>query len=143
MRKLLFLLSMTLLFCGFTAKKINNGGRPLSAELIGANEAPIAGDPDGSGYVSMTLNQGQGTITYELYAEGIATPTGAHIHVGPPGVPGPIVVHLMPPVGGASMGVVEVDPELIKSIRQNPGAYYVNVHNATYKGGAIRGQLSK
>lgn len=143
MRKVLFLLSMTLMFCGFTSKKIDNGGRPLSAMLIGANEVPRAGDPDGSGYVSMTLNQGQGTISYELYADDIAMPTGAHIHIGPAGVAGSVVVPLIPPVGGMSMGVVEVSPELIKAIRQNPGAYYVNVHNATYPGGAVRGQLSK
>jgi CHRD domain len=143
MRKLLLLLSLTVIFYGFTSKKVDNGGRPLSTTLWGANEAPGPGDPDGSGYFSMTLNQGQGTISYELYAEDIATPTGAHIHVGPVGSPGPIVVHLTPPVGGMSMGVVEVDPALIKAIRQNPSAYYVNVHNASYRPGAIRGQLSK
>lgn len=143
MRKLLLLVSLTVMFYGFTSKKVDNGGRPLSTTLWGANEVPGPGDPDGSGYFSMTLNQGQGTISYELYVEDIATPTGAHIHLAPAGVAGGIVVHLTPPVGGMSIGVIEVDPVLIKAIRQNPSAYYVNVHNATYRAGAIRGQLSK
>jgi hypothetical protein len=35
-----------------------------------------------------------------------------------------------------------VDPELIKAIRQNPTAYYVNVHSRpNFPGGAVRGQL--
>ena len=31
--------------------------------------------------------------------------------------------------------------EVAAEIRANPADYYVNVHNATYPGGAIRGQL--
>jgi hypothetical protein len=36
-----------------------------------------------------------------------------------------------------------VDRDLIVAILRDPGAYYFNVHNATYPGGALRGQLSK
>ena len=35
-----------------------------------------------------------------------------------------------------------IDPELIKVIRQDPAAYYVNVHSRpNFPGGAVRGQL--
>jgi hypothetical protein len=57
---------------------------------------------------------------------------------------GPIVVPLAAPdATGVSSGCVSADPELIKAIRQNPEAYYVNVHNADFPAGALRGQLSK
>lgn len=143
MKKFFSIVAISFLLFGFTSRNTMDGGRPLYATMTGSQEAPGPGDPDGSGWAEFRLNQGQGTISYELHVEDIATPRAAHIHIGNPGAPGPIVVHLMAPVNGMSMGVAEVDPELIKEIRQNPGNYYVNVHNATYPGGAVRGQLMK
>jgi len=35
-----------------------------------------------------------------------------------------------------------VDGQTVAEILANPEDYYVNVHNAEYPGGAIRGQLS-
>jgi hypothetical protein len=69
--------------------------------------------------------------------------TAAHIHVAPTGDAGPVVVGLAPPTSGLSSGCTSVDPLLIKAIKQNPEDYYVNVHNAEYPAGALRGQLSK
>jgi hypothetical protein len=91
----------------------------------------------------VTLNQGQSEICFEITVSGIAPATAAHIHVAPAGVAGPVVVPLTPPTSGSSSGCVSVDPGLIKAIRQNPSAYYVNVHNADFPAGAVRGQLSK
>lgn len=123
------------------------GGRALRAELLGANEAPGPGDPDGTGTALITLNQGQGTVCFELSVENITLPaTGAHIHVAPVGEPGPIVVPLTPPgTDGTSSGCVEnVDRGLIKAIRKDPAAYYVNVHTLPGFGlGAVRGQLTR
>lgn len=118
-------------------------GTPLSATLLGSNEFPSMGDPDGEGYAEITLNQGQGTLTYNISVEGIDPAAAAHIHLGNAGKAGPVIVGLNPPTNGMSSGVVYLDKELIKEIRQNPSGYYVNVHNAKYPGGAIRGQLSK
>jgi hypothetical protein len=95
------------------------------------------------GTAYLTLNQGQGEICYELNVSGIAPATAAHIHVAPSTAPGPVVVPLSAPTNGSSSGCVNVDPELIKAIRQNPENYYVNVHNAEYPAGALRGQLSE
>lgn len=120
------------------------GGRPLSATLTGAAEAPGPGDADGSGTAHVTLNQGQGEVCFELTVSDIEPAFAAHIHVGAAGVPGPVVVGLSAPTSGSSSGCVTgVDPELIKDIRQNPEGYYVNVHNAEFPAGAVRGQLSK
>lgn len=119
------------------------GGRPFSTSLTGAEEVPPA-DPDGSGTASLTLNQGHGEVCWEITVADITLPaTGAHIHEAPFGVNGGIVVFLSPPdeTGFASGCTSGVDADLIKAIRQNPAGYYVNVHNADYPGGAVRGQL--
>lgn len=144
MKRALFLLLVAVLSVGIAATvAAQSGGRPLGAMLTGSEEAPGPGDPDGSGVVSLTLNYGQGEICYWLSVEDIAPATMAHIHIAPAGFPGPVVVPLAPPTDGASSGCAEVDRELIKAIMQSPEAYYVNVHNAEFPAGAVRGQLSK
>ena len=124
------------------------GGRPLSAELNGPNEV-APGDPDGTGTMHLTLNQGQGEICWDLEVADIQSPARAHIHSGPAGVNGPVVVFFFDlvipnPIPVAFDGCIDgVDEDLIKDIRQNPENYYINVHNAEYPAGAIRGQLTK
>jgi hypothetical protein len=86
---------------------------------------------------------GQEEVCFELTVSGIAPATAAHIHAGPAGVAGPVVVGLTPPTSGTSSGCVSADSTLIKAIIQNPEQYYVNVHNAEFPAGAVRGQLSK
>ncbi|CAN5675078.1 CHRD domain-containing protein [soil metagenome] len=121
----------------------DRGGRPLSTTLTGAAEVPGPGDPNGSGTATITVNPGRGEICYELGVEGITLPaTGAHIHVGPVGESGDVVVPLMTPGdNGTSSGCAEVSRELALAIIQNPENYYVNVHNDDFPAGAIRGQL--
>jgi hypothetical protein len=53
------------------------------------------------------------------------------------------VPHRPPDSRGTSEACVHVDAAVVKDIAANPGGYYVNVHTADFKGGAIRGQLSK
>jgi hypothetical protein len=116
------------------------GGRPLAADLTGAAEAPGPGDPDGSGSARITLNQGQEEVCFDITVTGVEPITAAHIHDAPAGVPGPVVVNFNPAVNGLS-GCVSASAALIKDIRQNPADYYINVHNAPYPAGALRGQL--
>jgi len=126
------------------AASADNGGVRLSTTLLGANEVPGPGDPDGSGTAVLRLNAAQEQICYTLTVSTIAPATAAHIHVGPTDTAGPVVVGLAPPTSGASSGCVEgVASSLIKAIIQHPEEYYVNVHNAEYPAGALRGQLSK
>ena len=122
---------------------LGHGGSELSATLTGAAERPGPGDPDGTGSARITVNSGQGEVCFHLEVSGVDPITAAHIHVGSPAVAGPIVVPLNPPpTGGSSTGCVAADEELIRQIRNNPEAYYVNVHNAPFPAGALRGQLS-
>lgn len=122
-------------------------GRPLSANLTGAAEVG-GGDTDGSGTMHLTLNQGQEQICWHLDVENIGAPTRAHIHRGVAGVNGGVVVTFFdlavtPVVPVATSGCVSAPKELVKEIRQNPGGFYINIHNAAFPGGAIRGQLTK
>lgn len=144
MRKPVWIVSAILLMAGFAAvQRGEDGGRPLSTTLTGAAEVPGPGDPDGSGEAVLQLNHGQSQVCFQLTVSDIAPATAAHIHVGPVGVAGPVVVGLTPPTGGSSSGCVTADRDLIKAIMQDPDAYYVNVHNADFPAGAVRGQLSK
>jgi hypothetical protein len=117
-------------------------GRPFSTTLTGAAEVPGPGDPDGSGTATVTVNPGRGEICYTLTAAGVAPSTAAHIHVGTASVAGPVVVPLVPPSTGTSSACATVPRDLALAIIQNPENYYVNVHNAEYPAGALRGQLS-
>jgi hypothetical protein len=112
----------------------------LQTELSGAEEAPGPGDPDGSGSATIIVIPPD-RVCYVLTAENIAPATAAHIHEAPPGEPGPVVVPLAPPTYGASGGCTQAEPEVVSGLQENPGDYYVNVHNAEYPNGAIRGQL--
>lgn len=125
------------------AQEKEQGGRRLTATLTGAAEVPGPGDADGGGTAVITLNQGQNEVCFELTVTNIAPATLAHIHTGAAGVAGPAVVTLTPPTEGSSKGCVSATADLIKDIRQNPGNFYVNVHNADFPDGAVRGQLSK
>jgi hypothetical protein len=123
------------------------GGRPLSTTLTGAEEAPGPGDPNATGQADLTLNQGKNEVCFTVsWADIDGQVFAGHIHVAPAGSPGPIVVTLFTGsfagTGSASGCVENVDPDLIKAIRHDPSAYYVNVHSQpNFPGGAVRGQL--
>jgi len=132
----------------FAAARIDgagHGGALLRADMTGAAEAPGPGDADGTGTARITFNQGQGEVCWVLEVSDITLPAAAaHIHIAPVGDPGPVVVTLSAPnATGEASGCTEVDAELLKEIRKNPSAYYVNVHNADFPGGAVRGQLTR
>lgn len=118
------------------------GGRPFSTELTGEAEVnaagvPNQGDLDGTGAASLTINPGLGEICWTISVDGVEAITAAHIHVGDADEPGPVVVPLTPYTGGCT----DVDRDLALAIMHDPAGYYVNVHNAAFPAGALRGQL--
>ena len=130
------------------AQPASEGGRKFTTELTGEAEVTAAGVPnqgdlDGTGTATLTINPGQGRICYTIEVNGIAPAAAAHIHEAPATAPGPVVVPLQAPTDGDSSACATVDRELAKEILKEPQDYYVNVHNADFPAGALRGQLSK
>jgi hypothetical protein len=112
------------------------------------NPRDYAGDPDGTGSALITVNRGQQEVCWHLTVANIALPgSAAHIHEAAPFAQGPIRVGLSAPdLSGESSGCASppaVDWAIVEAIVANPAAYYVNVHNATYPPGAVRGQLGQ
>jgi hypothetical protein len=138
------LTSVGLLLACVSSASAEPSGVPFTVELTGAAEVnaqgePNQGDPDGSGTATLTINPGLGQLCWTIEVAGVDPITAAHIHVAPATAPGPVVVPLNPYTGGCT----NIDLELALAIITDPGSYYVNVHNATYPAGALRGQLSR
>ena len=129
--------------------------RQLVAGLHGANEVPGPGDPDGRGLA--LVRTGRSRVCFALGWSGIAPPIFAHIHAGPAGVAGPVVVLFfdvpelagaptatLPATVAAAAGCVgDQDPALLRNIRRHPADYYANIHTLEFVPGAIRGQLHR
>jgi hypothetical protein len=146
MRQSLGLIALILFVAGLSfvlSAQDQRGGRPITITLTGAAEVPGPGDPDGTGTAKITLNPGKNQVCYELTVDKIAPANGAHIHAGAVDKAGPPIVTLAPPANASSKECAPLDQEKIMDIIKNPGNYYVNVHNAEFPKGAIRGQLVK
>jgi hypothetical protein len=116
----------------------------FTTSLSGSEEVPGPGDPNGKGWASLDVYDA-GLVCYTLKVQGIQAPTAAHIHEAPAGVAGDVVVDLRIDLatsrGNRLTYCANASEAVAADIRANPADYYVNVHNATYPGGAIRGQL--
>lgn len=113
-----------------------------STFLTGGQEVPGPGDPNGVGWATLRLRPNQDEICVRLFVFNVASSTAAHIHNGVEGVAGGVVVTLPTPnSSGFASGCVDVDSDLVDNIKENPEDYYINVHNADYPDGAVRGQL--
>jgi hypothetical protein len=121
----------------------SQGGTALSVSLSGAEEVPGPGDPDGTGTAQITPDGSRGEVCFELRVENIQTATAAHIHKAAAGSAGDVAVPLETPAEGTAKGCVTADQATVRDIEQNPVNYYVNVHNAEFPQGAVRGQLQR
>lgn len=110
----------------------------LHATMSGKVEVP-KGDPDGTGTAEIKITGKK--VCWELKTAKIAKPNAAHIHKGKAGKAGPVVV----PFGATykAKGCTTTSMANANAISATPGSFYVNVHNAKYPGGAVRGQLSR
>ena len=114
----------------------------LRAGLTGEKEVPGPGDPDGRGTAVVKVYKAQ--VFFTLTVENIAPADAAHIHLGLRDEAGPVVATLAPPpTDGSSSACVDIPRALSLELREHPTRYYVNVHNAEFPDGAIRGQLHR
>jgi hypothetical protein len=120
-----------------------HGERIFGAHLKGALEVPGPGEADAEGWAWVNVNEKQRKVCWVItQASGSEGATAAHIHLGGPGVAGPILFALTPPVGGSSEGCTGgLDRQFLRDILDHPGDYYVNVHTTKHPAGAMRGQL--
>jgi hypothetical protein len=116
----------------------------LSTTLQGGAAEVPPGDPDGSGTATIRLDPATGMVCWNMTTTNIAAATISHIHEGAAGVAGPVRVNLdVDGFDGSTEGCTSgVSAEQINAIIANPAGFYVNVHNAEYMGGAVRGQLA-
>jgi hypothetical protein len=118
-------------------------GRTLETILSGSAEEPGPGDPNGTGSLSITLNPSQGRFCYELNVANIGTATAASLNSGDASASGPVVIDLRPPTNGSSKDCTTLDADEVVELIENPDKFYVNVLNAEFPAGAIRGQLTR
>ena len=135
MKHVLMAALAALLVAAGASAAIQKGGS-LHATLTGAAETP-KGDPNGRGTAEIKITGRR--VCWEIHATGVTKLLAAHIHKGRAGTSGPVVV----PFGKtfAAKGCTTTTTATAAAIQRSPGAYYVNVHNAKYPGGALRGQL--
>jgi hypothetical protein len=125
----------------------------------GSNSRAIVGDPNGRAKAYVFGIDGDPTTLCYLIADvtkiaeleqAPGNGRAAHIHFGAPGTNGPVVANLAwPQDGQAADCLTEGEPGkfptgeagIVQMILQNPQAFYVNIHNSVYPGGALRGQL--
>lgn len=99
-----------------------------SAQLTGA-------DPDGAGFAVVTISGT--TLTYTIFAQNIGAPTEAHLH----SAAGDVVATLN--VNTLTNGTATLTEELANRITANPSGYTLDLHNAEFPNGALRGTLAR
>jgi hypothetical protein len=110
-----------------------------TVKMTGANEVP-KGAPTGSATAVITIKTSKQVCWKFTNLKNVTVPKVDHIHQGPAGASGSIVI----PLGTAykaSGCVSNVAPTLLSQIESKPNGFYVNIHNVAYPQGAVRGQL--
>lgn len=138
---------------------------PAQAEIInarailgGGEEAPTQVLTGAVGIADLVIDTQARTIAVEIRMFNIPSATTAgHIHVGPKGVAGPVVVDF--PIPRDRVGDLNLNFTVnVSALRPNPGigintmddviqavvggGAYVNIHTATFPTGEIRGQIA-
>jgi hypothetical protein len=135
-------------------------GLLFATTLSSAEEVP-ANDSAAFGIAQLALSADGKALHYKISVGNIQNVTQAHIHIGPPGINGPVVLFLYPSappavlIPGAFDGVLNQGTATAADLRGplagqplsaliealESGNAYVNVHTSQFPGGEIRGQV--
>jgi hypothetical protein len=141
MRVLRILMAVPVIGFAFAATPAQAAPAPYHAALAASEEVPSPGPAGGTGTARVVIDAAAGTLCYDLaWSPQVGAPSAAHIHRGPKGTSGPIVVVLNEPP--SPKACVAAPPPILQGIAADPSAYYVNIHSNAYPGGAVRGQLT-
>lgn len=127
---------------------VSGGPITYAAELRPGNENPPA-NSSAFGSAFVTLDPVNANIAWEVNTSGIANATISHIHRGPAGTNGPVIIDFataaQPLINGRTSGTRSIS-NLSGTDQANlvsaPAGFYVNVHSTAFPGGEIRGQLT-
>jgi hypothetical protein len=124
----------------------NDEGGTFDLSLSGANEVcddegSCGGEGTGTGTVE--IDSDKNDVCYEFTFEGVEGVTAAHIHSGPEGEAGEVLVDLQLEGDdeGAEGCVTDIDESVLEDISEEPERHYVNVHTEEFPDGALRAQL--
>ena len=123
--------------CSTTASE-SGGGGGVKVKLTGDEEVPpVKTAASGAGSFNISSDK---SVSGSITTTGVEG-TAAHIHEGPAGKNGPVIVPLTK--GANNTWSVAPGAKLTESQYQSykAGNLYVNVHSAANKGGEIRAQL--
>ena len=116
--------------------------KTLTAALTAAEETP-PGPEGGTGAATIVIDEAAGSLCYDLsWNKEAGEPNSGHIHKGPKGMSGPIVVNFGE-LPAKPKNCVKVDGNTLKAIAADPGGHYVNLHTGRYPTGSVRGQLKE
>jgi uncharacterized protein YceK len=112
--------------------------RVYTVSMKGSNEVP-KGAPNGSATAVITIKTSNQVCWAFTNLKNVTAPKVDHIHQGPAGASGSIVI----PLGTAykASGCVPASATLLSQIESKPSGFYVNIHNVAYPQGVVRGQL--
>lgn len=115
------------------------GADTVKVRMTGAEEVPpVTTSASGSGTITLSEDR---SVSGSFKLQNAAQILVAHIHVGPAGKIGPIIIPLKKTADNEWM--VPPGAKLTEAQYQSykAGGLYVNFHSAQYKGGEIRSQL--
>jgi CHRD domain len=138
----LFLASITLAACG------GGGGGGGAASTVITKFAALDNTQETTGSTStgvgggvLTVDTATGKVRGFAVSTGVDNVTAAHVHTAARGIAGPITIPL---VGGPDHWFVPDNAAALTAAditAFQAGNMYVNLHNAAFPGGVIRGQL--